>query len=104
MFGEDWDDEYDEEWQKFRAEAHAFMKDKEESVIKKWLNEIGYTEPVGYYRNVCTREMEIYARRVGCLIGKAGINVEKFRKMLNDEFIGEWKVKFVEIRGGFVQI
>ena len=34
MFGEDFDDEYDEEWQKFRAEAHAFMKDKEESVIK----------------------------------------------------------------------
>ena len=103
MFGEDWDDEYDEEWQTFRAEAHAFLKNKEESVIKKWLNEIGYAEPVGYYRNVCTREMEIYARRVGCLIGKAGINVEKFRKMLNEEFIGEWKVKFVEVLGGFVQ-
>lgn len=29
MFCEDWDDEYDEEWEKFRAEAHRFMKDLE---------------------------------------------------------------------------
>lgn len=104
MFGEDWDYGYDEAWEKYRAEAHAFMKNKEESVIKKWLNEIGYTEPVGYYRNICTGEMEIYARSVGCLIGKAGINAEKLRKMLNEEFTGEWKVKFIEVRGGFVQI
>ena len=96
---------FDESWEEFRTEAHAFMKEKEETLIKKWLDKISYKykEPVGYYRNVCTREMEIYARRVGCLIGKAGINVEKFRKMLNEEFVGEWKVKFVEVRGGFVQ-
>jgi ribosomal protein S3 len=94
---------FDEEWQNFRAEAHAFMKNKEESVIKKWLNEIGYTEPVGYYRNVFTREMEIYTRRPGCLIGKAGVNVRELESMLNEQFLGEWKVKFIEIRGGFVQ-
>ena len=104
MFGEGWDDEIDEEWENFRAEANAFMKNKEESVIKKWLNEIGYTEPVGYYRNVCTREMEIYAKRVGCLIGKAGINVKQFEKMLNEEVGGDWKVKFIEVRGGFVNV
>ena len=95
---------YDEAWEAMRAEAHAFMKNKEESVIKRWLNEIGCTEPVGYYRNIFDREMEIYAKRVGCLIGKAGINVEKFKKMLTEEFGGEWKVKFVEVRGGFVGI
>lgn len=93
---------YDESWEVTRSEVHAFMKDKEETVIKKWLNEIGYTEPVGYYRNIFNREMEIYTTRPGVLIGKAGVNVEKFKKMLSDEFYGEWKVKFVEIRGGFV--
>ena len=95
---------YDEAWEAMRAEAITFMKNKEESVIKKWLNEIGYTEPVGYYRNIFNREMEIYAKHVGSLIGKAGAHVKEFEKMLSDEFVGEWHVKFIEIRGGFVQI
>lgn len=95
---------YDEAWENMRAEAHAFMKNKEESVIKKWLNEIGCAEPVGYYRNISNREMEVYAKRVGCLIGKAGVNVEKFKTMLTEEFGGAWKVKFIEVRGGFVGI
>ena len=97
---------FDEGWEEFRAEARAFMKDKEESLIKKWLEKIGYTykEPVGYYRNSWKNEMEIYSTRVGQLIGKAGVNVDLLEKMLRDEFRGEWKVKFVEVRGGFVQI
>ena len=97
---------FDEGWEEFRAEVHAFMKDKEESLIKKWLEKIGYTykEPVGYYRNSWKKEMEIYSTRVGQLIGKAGVNVDLLEKMLRDEFHGEWKVKFVEVRGGFVQI
>lgn len=93
----------DEAWLEFRAEAHAFMKNKEETVIKKWLNEIGYTEPVGYYRNIFKREMEIYATRLGCLIGKAGKDINKFKKMLTEEFGGEWEVKLIEVRGGFTQ-
>lgn len=96
----------DEGWEEFRAEVYAFMKDKEESLIKKWLEKIGYTykEPVGYYRNSCKGEMEIYSTRVGQLIGKAGVNVDILKKMLKDEFRSEWEVKFVEVRGGFVQI
>ena len=46
--------------------------------------------------------MEIYSTRVGVLIGKAGVNVDLLKEMLTDEFRGEWKVKFIEIRGGFV--
>lgn len=96
---------YDEnDWMNFRAEAIEFNKNREETIIKKWLSEIGYTEQVGYYRNISKKEMEIYAKRVGSLIGKAGVNVERFEKMLAEEFRGEWKVKFVEIRGGFVRI
>ena len=48
--------------------------------------------------------MIIYATRIGCLIGKAGINVAEFEKMLTEEFYDEWKVSFVEIRGGFVNV
>lgn len=97
---------FDEDWEEVRAEAHAFIKEKEETLIKKWLDKIGYKykEPVGYYRNSWKGEMEIYSTRVGQLIGKAGVNVDLLKKMLADEFRGEWKVNFVEIRGGFVNM
>ena len=97
---------FDADWEELRAEAYAFMKDKEESLIKKWLDKIGYKgkEPVGYYRNSWKHEMEIYSTRVGQLIGKAGVNVDLLKKILKDEFRGEWKVKFIEIRGGFVNM
>ena len=100
-------DEHEEmAWQKLREESFAFTKNREESVIKKWLNVIGYTykEPVGYYRNSWEREMEIYTTRPGGMIGKAGIGVKKLENMLTEEFGGEWKVRFIEVRGGFVQI
>ena len=94
----------EEAWQNFRSEALEYMSNKEKSVIKKWLDKIGYTDPVGYYRDSLNKTMIIYAQRIGCLIGKAGINVIDFEKMLSEEFYGEWKVSFVEIRGGFVNV
>ena len=97
---------FDMGWEELRAEARAFMKEKEETLLKKWLNKIGYKdkEPIGYYRNERNKTMEIYSTRPGVLIGKAGICVDELKKMLADEFRGEWKVKFVEIRGGFVNM
>lgn len=96
---------YDEnDWMNFRAEAIEFNKNREETLLKEWLNEIGYTEPVGYYRSAWKKEMEIYSTRIGALIGKAGVNVDKLEKMLSEEFRGKWKVKFFEIRGGFVNM
>lgn len=105
LFGEDDDLEDFEENDDFEEEIGnclVYMKNKEEAVIKKWLDHIGFNEPVGYYRDAFHRVMEIYTTRPGILIGKAGVNVREFEKMLSEEFFGEWKVKFVEIRGGFV--
>ena len=96
---------YDEEdWQQFRGQMLAEVKRWETSVIEKWLNKIGYKEPVGYYRNRLTNEMEIYTTRPGVLIGKGGETVHEFEKTLSEEFGGEWKVKFIEIRGGFANV
>lgn len=96
---------YDEEaWQEFRGECLTYVKNWERSVVEKWLNQIGYKEPVGYFRNRFTREMEIYTTRPGVLIGKAGATVKQFEKMLSEEFHGEWKVRFIEIRGGFANV
>lgn len=89
-------------WEKFRGDCLVYAKEREETVLKKWLNEIGYAEPIGYYRGISDKVMEIYTIRPGVLIGRAGVNVEKFEKILSNEFGGEWKVKFIEIRGGFV--
>ena len=96
----------DNEWLEFRAEVRAFMKEKEESLIKTWLEKIGYKskEPIGYYIDLSKHTMEIYSTRPGPLIGKAGVNVDLLKKMLKDDFRGEWTIKCIEIRGGFVQI
>ena len=97
---------FDETWENMRAEAHRYMEEKEKTFLKNWLNKIGYKdkEPIGYYRNVCNHTMEIYSRRPGALIGRVGINIDELKKMLSDEFHGEWEVKIIEIRGGFVTI
>ena len=97
---------FDEGWKEFRAEVYAYTKDRNENLIKSWLDKIGYKDknPIGYYICLSDKTIEIFSTRVGALIGKEGINVDVLKKMLSDEFSGKWKVKFVEIRGGFVQI
>ena len=92
------------EWLSIRGEALEYAKNKEETLLKKWLNDIGYTEPIGYYRDVLERTMKIYAVRIGTLVGKAGINVKKLQRMLSKEFYGKWDVEFIEVRGGFVNV
>lgn len=97
---------FDEGWEEFRAEVYAYAKDRNETLIKSWLSKIGYTDknPIGYYIRLSSKTIEIYSTRVGALIGKAGVNVDLLEKMLRDEFRGDWKVKFVEVRGGFVNV
>lgn len=97
---------FDDSWEQFRAEALAYAKDRNETLIKTWLNKIGYKDknPIGYYICSSNKTIEIYSTRPGALIGRAGINVDELKKMLTDEFHGEWKVKFIEIRGGFVNV
>lgn len=98
------DDYYDDEFDKLRCEAHRFMKNKEESVIKQWLSGIGYDRPVGYFRDSLNKRIEIYTTNPGILIGRAGVEVEKLKQLMTKEFHGNWEVNFIEIRGGFVQI
>ena len=89
-------------WLKFREEALAYTANKERTVIKEWLDKIGYTDPVGYYRDSLNHVIQIYSTRPGVLIGKAGVNVEELSRMLLETFGRDYKVTFVEIRGGFV--
>lgn len=98
------EDEDEQAWQEFRAEAHKLCRNVDLRVIETWLAEIGFKEPVGYYNNRCDAIMEIYSNRPGVLIGKAGSSVKRFEEILTAEFNRPYKVKFVEIRGGFANV
>ena len=106
MYDEEWDDmdTYDEEFEDMIAEALAFTKNKKESLIKKWLNKINFTEPIGYDISFGPNVATIYTKHPGVLIGKYGANVNEFYTMLAEEFGGKWEVKFVEVHGGFVNV
>lgn len=96
---------YDEDsWQKFREESIVYAENRQQTVLTEWLDKIGYTEPIGYYLDTYHNVMEIYATRIGVLVGKGGINVEELTKMLFEEYGRKFEVKFVEIRGGFVNV
>lgn len=95
---------YDEEmaWNEFRAECNQIAQDKNNKIIKDWLCKIGYKGTVGYYFNIIDHIVEIYTRHPGQLIGKEECNVYDLEKMASDGHVGKWKVKFIEVRGGFV--
>lgn len=85
-------------------EARANLRKAEETLLKNWLTELGYKEPVGFFFNYSEKQLTLYTTRPGLLIGKAGVNIDKLKKMLADEFNKEWTIEFIEIRGGFVSI
>lgn len=91
----------DEEFEEMRAEAHKWMQDKNRKAIENWCNEAKYTRPVGYYNDL-KGTMTIYAEYPGCLIGRAGVFVNKFKESLKEEFHRDYEIKFVEIRGEII--
>ena len=106
-YDDDYMEDFNESWEQFRSECIKFARERDETVIKKWLDSIGFTEPVGYYMASWKNKIEIYTTRPGMLIGKAGIHIQEFKRMLAEEYgeyHGEWNVEFVEIKGGFVNV
>ena len=87
----------------YRGYCHNLMKSRRESLIKQWLSKFNYTKPVGYYLDTVNNVMEIYTHDPGVLIGEFGSNITDLEKMLKDEFSWtDWKVKLIEVRGGFI--
>lgn len=92
----------DDEWKIFREDCLRAAHERNDSIVREWLNKIGYHEIVGYYLDILGHVMEIYTKHPGILIGKAGCHVADLQKTLSDEFGGIWNIKFIEVRGGFV--
>ena len=99
---------YDEdtEFEYFREEAHKYAREREDRVMSRWLKELcgdKFDEPIGYHFDRFKSTATIYTTRPGVLIGRGGRGVDILKSILKDEFefSRDWKVSFVEIRGGF---
>ena len=84
------------------GEAVAAHNSKIKKILEEWCEEAHVDTPVGYYENSITKFIEIYTDHPGYLIGKGGCFVDKYTKILNKEFYHDYKIKFIEIRGGIV--
>lgn len=97
----DIDDEMEAQWEEMREEAHKWAVNRERKFLEDWCAEAGLKEPVAYSYEYY-KGFTIYTNRPGILIGKAGSLVNKYRDRLKEEFGKNNKIKFVEIKNGFV--
>jgi ribosomal protein S3 len=95
---------YDEDdWMEFRAQCHELVHNQHKQLIEDWCTKCKVTTPIGYY-NDYKGTLTIYTDRPGYLIGQGGQMVREFEEAFSKEFGKPYKVKFVEIRGGFVNV
>ncbi len=95
---------YDDEYEIMRGEILAYARKRNRIVLESFCQEIGYDEPIGYYNQLSNHTMTIYATRPGCIIGKAGKNVELLKTRLKEEFGYDYTIKFEEVRGDFINL
>lgn len=95
---------YIDDFEKFRGEALEYMHNRNKELIEKWCEDCGVTSPIGYYNDLSNGVMTIYTTHPGWLIGLHGMKIGAFVNELEKEFNRKYEVKFVEIRGGFVNV
>ena len=92
----------DEEFMELRNAIHKTVSEKHSTILTAWCKEAGVKTPVGYYLDIMDGTYYIYTDKPGYLIGKAGCLVNKYQQLLRKQFSTMTSVKFVEIKGGFV--
>ncbi len=92
---------YDESFDCMREEVALWNKQRNEDFLRRWCEEAGVKTPVGYCRDYSSKSYVIYTDKPGWLIGRAGCLVDKYTKIMKEEFAGLEKIKFVEVCGGF---
>ena len=93
----------DDEWMQMREDARVYMKNRNTKILNAWCNEAKVRSPIGYYNDL-DGSITVFTDHPGALIGKAGTLVEKYKSQFNKEFNRDYKINFVEIRGGFANI
>ena len=92
----------DDKWMQEREDALNYIQGKNVKILNAWCAEAHVTSPVGYYNDYET--ITIFTDKPGWLIGKAGTLVEKYKTLFNEEFHKDYKIKFIEVQGGFANI
>lgn len=95
---------YNDDFEVFRGETLEYIHNKNKDLIERWCEKCGVTSPVGYYNDLGNGVMTIYTEHPGWLIGMQGVKLDAFVKELEQEFNRVYKVEFVEVRGGFVNL
>lgn len=95
---------YEDEWQRLRGEILWLQANRNRKLLEKWCQECGVTSPIGYDNDLGNGVMTIYTKHPGALIGRGGKYINKLKAELKQEFGRNYEVKFVEVRGGFVNI
>lgn len=89
-------------WQEIREDCYAYMKNKKENPIKKFMKEIGFNDNIvyEYQDNYCS--LIIHTKYPGIWIGKAGSGVKRLKEILKEEWEYDVAVNFVEVKGDFL--
>ena len=91
---------YVDDFQILREEVYADMRRRERKILDAWCKEAKLESPIGYHNEL--DKLTIYTDRPGCLIGKGGKLVDKYRQIFREEFHNpDASIAFVEIRTGF---
>lgn len=98
-----WNEKNEAEWLKTREDAHDFMLNRNKKLIEEWAKSAGVKTPIGFY-NDSNGTLTIYTDKCGQLIGYHGETVNYFKEVLKKEFGKEYKINFVEVKGGFVNL
>lgn len=84
-------------------DARVCMENRNTKILNEWCNEAEVKSPIGYYNDL-DASIIIFTDSPGRLIGKAGMLVEKYKEQFNEEFHRDYKINFIEVRGGFANI
>lgn len=98
------DPNINDDWMDFRCEYLAYERNRMKELIENWCKECKVTTPVGYDKNSSNATLTIYTVFPGYLIGRGGEKVNKFKEALRQEYGKPYTVKFVEVRGAFVNV
>lgn len=68
-----------------------------DEILCKWCEEAGTDHHLVYYNLKKKRELTIYHPFPGCLIGKAGVYINKYKQELGKELNRKIKINLIEV-------
>lgn len=83
-------------------EINAYINNKKENPIRKFMKEIGFTDNIAYEYQDHYCSLIIHTKHPGIWIGKAGSGKKRLEEILKEEWERDVAVNFVEVKGNFL--